>query len=1466
MAEANVGQAVLELRLDAETAINQLNSFRTQVTQTLDTVGDLNPFKGLSRTARTAGSEAAGAFKNGFKNNLGALTAKPSFASLNKSAGAAGREAATQFKTSLQAAISDTNVKLGSGAFSNVRQTAATSGEEIGESIGSSLGRGLTRSASRTIRSSVEEITETLRFVSLEDALAFSPDQTLNSLKAFRNALVEIRDETNFTTEDFRTLRELAATTDQDIKRITSGTSEQSAAQKELNEQIARAAALREEEARATEAVARAAREAAEATLREENRGRAIGALNSTPVTGRTPGGGFVPGSPADPIISKQRSILDTLQGSVRNQSLDDKQLRKVSNEARSAGLEIKEFVRNIVNGAQSAGTTATAIRSLANAFRELKNNLSFGGNLKSPNQEFVQAVQAETKAGQKLLKERLAEIESVRRTFEVGRLGDKDSFLGFDELIGFGSTLDRPRDKRKGKEGLETSQAFERSPAAISLYIEALEQAQAVAINGSSTFNQLTAEIDRQKQSLLDAAQAAQNYSQAQRVLNQPESVRRDVSERLQDLATRPVQRALPSSELLRADAREITRLNRLSDPGAPLNQAPQGLPERLKGFDANFADAKEFTASLQQASSVTDQVTAALRTFGQALKTTVADPAAAAEFRPSRERRLLPSTDLLNPEGRGIQRLATGAFGNIAPVSETEAKAAFNKRNTDQFLDELRNGAKNDPQTVRIEARKLQNELDEAAVDLGRSLEALNNAISGGAAEAKQKRAQAKAALEQQNRDDAAAYEERKKQEQRTAERQQRNIDQKIAAKAQAEEKERQRGLRIGELRSEDIQGRRRDGSIIAGSPLDRQRQSDRRKERARRNKDIGSNALIGGAFPLLFGQGTGAAAGGAAGGAFGGAFGGTLGFAGSLVGTALGAALDSAAQKATDLAEAFQAPIKNFERLREAALLSSSGLEKTIDALLKAGRGVEASALIRRDLFNQFGGGVDKQGQLEVNDANGRAVARAQARIGNLLNSLAAPLANFIAPKTTIRGEAPTEIPRPEVSEAAFARELRELNVDPGFDRRRVTQRTAQLAREELSKLIDERGGNPFAVRRGEKQSINDRARAQALEEQAAEGNITPARAALTRELQSAIALYQQIADLAKTEYEFTNLASQARATGNQTVSSQVSALENIDQADRQQRQGVAAALNTFLASEKTPTDRKVLDEETARLARERDSIGKSIVANEQAAAVAARETLEAKRALVGLEGEALSIGQQRVQTEQLLKQAKEANRVAESVASNPDSTPDQIDAVKLRADEAASTLKSAGIDLAEAIKAGVEASAERLDRAGENLRATLQGSLRYLTPEAREQALADARMDIEQAVDSGLVDPKFLNSRRPSTILGAASASRNINNAVAEEFNAGQNDRQVRNEAAKAERTVRDAENFESALGNNTTALDRAKESFEGLVTKLPDLISSQENLKGSLDSLVQKEWNVKVKINGESAADTRVESS
>lgn len=108
--------------------------------------------------------------------------------------------------------------------------------------------------------------------------------------------------------------------------------------------------------------------------------------------------------------------------------------------------------------------------------------------------------------------------------------------------------------------------------------------------------------------------------------------------------------------------------------------------------------------------------------------------------------------------------------------------------------------------------------------------------------------------------------------------------------------------------------------------------------------------SSGLIGGAFPLLFGQGPGAALGGLAGGVAGG---GAFGFGASLVGTGIGASFDALIARSKELAEALRDPIASFDQLKAASVLSSRGLETYIDALIKTGQTAKAEQLIRADL---------------------------------------------------------------------------------------------------------------------------------------------------------------------------------------------------------------------------------------------------------------------------------------------------------------------------------------------------------------------------------------------------------------------------------------------------------------------------------------------------------------------------------
>ena len=189
---------------------------------------------------------------------------------------------------------------------------------------------------------------------------------------------------------------------------------------------------------------------------------------------------------------------------------------------------------------------------------------------------------------------------------------------------------------------------------------------------------------------------------------------------------------------------------------------------------------------------------------------------------------------------------------------------------------------------------------------------------------------------------------------------------------------------GRRTGKLNASPLRG----GAASPGSPafLDaqfpafpaeffrKQKQDQVKQQRLldqgiKRRNDILSNALIGGAFPALFGQGLGASLGGAAGGAAGGAIGGQFGFGLSLVGTALGAQVDVAIQKFRDLAKALDDPIKNFDLLVQNASLSSKQVEKYAQALIESGRNAEAAAFIQSDLIETFG---SLQGAKEYNNA--------------------------------------------------------------------------------------------------------------------------------------------------------------------------------------------------------------------------------------------------------------------------------------------------------------------------------------------------------------------------------------------------------------------------------------------------------------------------------------------------------------
>ena len=166
--------------------------------------------------------------------------------------------------------------------------------------------------------------------------------------------------------------------------------------------------------------------------------------------------------------------------------------------------------------------------------------------------------------------------------------------------------------------------------------------------------------------------------------------------------------------------------------------------------------------------------------------------------------------------------------------------------------------------------------------------------------------------------------------------------------------------------------------------------------------------SEGLIGGAFPLLFGQGIGAAALGGLGGAAGGFAGGGLGFGLSLVGTALGTAFDEAVQGAKELGDALQKPVENFDQLAEKSFFSSKALEDTIKKTIEYGDTATASALIQEEAIKKLGvGGVEN---LKTLGTESDRLNRAFAELGQQMQAVASgPLASITGFFANIFGQA-------------------------------------------------------------------------------------------------------------------------------------------------------------------------------------------------------------------------------------------------------------------------------------------------------------------------------------------------------------------------------------------------------------------------------------------------------------------------
>jgi len=167
--------------------------------------------------------------------------------------------------------------------------------------------------------------------------------------------------------------------------------------------------------------------------------------------------------------------------------------------------------------------------------------------------------------------------------------------------------------------------------------------------------------------------------------------------------------------------------------------------------------------------------------------------------------------------------------------------------------------------------------------------------------------------------------------------------------------------------------------------------------RKGMSARIGSTASSAIIGGAFPLLFGQTGAAAVGGGLGGFAGGAIGGQFGFALSILGTAIGSAID----KNDKFNQSLAALNVRFSDVSGSAQLTS----KDIDAVAKRLRITKEEAFGVLGAFAQFGSGSIAKSLTEIfgSDAgafNSVATANRQAQLANQIFEARTKIGNEVA----------------------------------------------------------------------------------------------------------------------------------------------------------------------------------------------------------------------------------------------------------------------------------------------------------------------------------------------------------------------------------------------------------------------------------------------------------------------------------
>jgi hypothetical protein len=584
-------------------------------------------------------------------------------------------------------------------------------------------------------------------------------------------------------------------------------------------------------------------------------------------------------------------------------------------------------------------------------------------------------------------------------------------------------------------------------------------------------------------------------------------------------------------------------------------------------------------------------------------------------------------------------------------------------------------------------------------------------------------------------------------------------------------------------------------------------------RADQQSKRQADIVSNALIGGAFPLLFGQGIGAAVGGAAGGAAGGAIGGQFGFGLSLVGTAVGSQFDAIIEKATVLGRALEDPIRNFSAVQESALLSSRGLERQVESLIAVGRQAEAAALIQADLAKAYGGAEAARRLADEQDNLSRSWTLLSVNLGQIalpgiaaaVGDTAEALKGFVALLQLIKGLVP-DIPLPQGGQTGSAffnpvggfgtaavieggKTLGRLfgGDDPAKSAKEVAAATqaAVNAEQQRRELLSAQFGAITAQVQGYERLGVERELEVSLLRQAIDLDNLRARGAKQPELDARardgnlerFRLQERLNQLAREEQviqasrgpilqsQLRLIDQQARGLERQALITQRDLIRREAAKQTGLRPGERGQIEDAALLDTARINAQILALDRERLATSQQqaaqlSIGVGALDRQIASAQRLSRISNVGASSILRENAALIQGVLESVSTSVDRQREIESRIQAARTRGGDASQQEIQSLLGQQTIAAQQTQLALVTGAGALRDAGRQLADNIQRARDGIRSVLEGSFNLLRPQIQQRLLSEAR----SRVDTSLFDPRRLTT--PSEVFQAAGASESV----------------------------------------------------------------------------------------------------